>query len=210
MLLCYRTACRLRRFLCRIKTEKRFLFLIFLEKGRALLLSKRQHAGMYAPGMRVCLALQRIPGKNAVVIGISKDSAASHGKFAEKFGLPLRSALRSRLTGDPGVRRLAGEKAVRAKWAWASSVTTFLIDEAGKIIKVCPRSSRIPTPQKSWQCCNKTAFARIPGNTQAAQPRKENRGKGKKQEAENNLVFCKKVPLRFRGFAPEMFALQNF
>ena len=57
--------------------------------------------------------------KNAVVIGISKDSVSSHEKFAEKYNLPF--ILLSGKTSMGVVR------------------TTFIIDEQGKILKVMPK-----------------------------------------------------------------------
>ena len=76
--------------------------------------------------------------KNAVVIGISKDSAASHGKFAEKFGLPFV------LLSDPDLQAIRAygvwqEKKLYGKVSMGVVRTTFLIDEAGKIIKVMPK-----------------------------------------------------------------------
>lgn len=76
--------------------------------------------------------------KNAVVIGISKDSAASHGKFAEKFSLPFV------LLSDPDLQAIRAygvwqEKKLYGKVSMGVVRTTFLIDEAGKIIKVMPK-----------------------------------------------------------------------
>lgn len=76
--------------------------------------------------------------KNAVVIGISKDSAASHGKFAEKFGLPFV------LLSDPDLQAIRAygvwrRKSCTGKVSMGVVRTTFLIDEAGKIIKVMPK-----------------------------------------------------------------------
>ena len=76
--------------------------------------------------------------KNAVVVGISKDSAASHGKFAEKFGLPFV------LLSDPDLQAIRAygvwqEKKLYGKVSMGVVRTTFLIDEAGKIIKVMPK-----------------------------------------------------------------------
>lgn len=139
MLLCYRTACRLRRFLCRIKTEKRFLFLIFLEK-RSCFTSIQKTTRRDVRGQACAFAslFNAFREKNAVVIGISKDSAASHGKFAEKFGLPFV------LLSDPDLQAIRAygvwqEKKLYGKVSMGVVRTTFLIDEAGKIIKVMPK-----------------------------------------------------------------------
>ena len=56
--------------------------------------------------------------KNAVVIGISKDSVSSHEKFAEKYNLPF---------------------ILYGKTSMGVVRTTFIIDEQGKIMKVMPK-----------------------------------------------------------------------
>ena len=66
--------------------------------------------------------------ENAVVIGVSSDSEASHQAFAAKHELPFT------LLSDPGglVRR---RYAVRATAGVIPGRTTFVIDEAGAIIQ---------------------------------------------------------------------------
>lgn len=76
--------------------------------------------------------------KNAVVIGISKDSASSHAKFAEKYGLPFI------LLSDPELQAIRAygvwqEKKLYGKVSMGVVRTTFIIDEQGKIIKVMPK-----------------------------------------------------------------------
>ena len=73
--------------------------------------------------------------KGAVVIGISKDSVASHIKFAEKYNLPFI------LLSDP--ERIAieaygvwQEKKLYGKPSMGVVRTTFIIDEEGKILRV--------------------------------------------------------------------------
>lgn len=51
--------------------------------------------------------------KNAVVIGISKDSVPSHEKFAEKYNLPFILLSDPELQAIQAIRRMAGEKTVR-------------------------------------------------------------------------------------------------
>ena len=70
--------------------------------------------------------------KNAVVIGISRDSTASHAKFAEKYDLPFI------LLSDPD--RIAidaygvwQEKKRCGKVSMGIVRSTFLIDEEGRI-----------------------------------------------------------------------------
>ena len=72
------------------------------------------------------------------VIGISRDSAASHVKFAEKYGLPFI------LLSDPGLTAIQAygvwqEKKLYGKTTMGVVRTTFLIDEQGQIEKVMPK-----------------------------------------------------------------------
>ncbi len=73
--------------------------------------------------------------KNAVVIGISKDSVSSHRKFAEKYGLPFI------LLSDPDLTAIKAygvwqEKKPYGKASMGVVRTTFLLDEEGKIMKI--------------------------------------------------------------------------
>ena len=76
--------------------------------------------------------------KGVEVIGISKDSVASHAKFAEKYSLPFV------LLSDP--ERVAieaygvwQEKKQYGKVSMGVVRTTFLIDEQGNIAKIMPK-----------------------------------------------------------------------
>ena len=76
---------------------------------------------------------------NAVVIGVSKDSAESHRKFAEKNGLPFL------LVSDP--ERVAieaydvwKEKKLYGKVSMGVVRSTYVIDEDGMIEKVIPKA----------------------------------------------------------------------
>ena len=76
--------------------------------------------------------------KNVVVIGISKDSVASHRNFAEKYALPFI------LLSDP--ERVAieaygvwKEKKNYGKVSMGVVRTTFLIDETGCVEKIMPK-----------------------------------------------------------------------
>ena len=76
--------------------------------------------------------------KNAVVIGISKDSASSHEKFAEKYDLPFI------LLSDPELQAIQAygvwqEKKLYGKTSMGVVRTTFIIDAQGKIMKVMPK-----------------------------------------------------------------------
>ncbi|MBE2276231.1 MAG: peroxiredoxin [Rhodobacteraceae bacterium] len=76
----------------------------------------------------------------ATVIGISKDSVASHDKFCRKYGLAvvLASDERGQTCEDYGVW---GEKSMYGKTFMGITRTTFLIDGAGRIARIWPRVS---------------------------------------------------------------------
>ena len=76
--------------------------------------------------------------KNVVVIGISKDSVASHLKFAEKYELPFV------LLSDPELQAIQAygvwqEKKLYGKVSMGVVRSTYLIDEQGMIEKVMPK-----------------------------------------------------------------------
>ena len=76
--------------------------------------------------------------KDVAVIGISKDSVASHQKFARKFDLPFI------LLSDPELQAIGGygvwqEKKLYGKVSYGVVRTTFIIDEQGNIEKVMPK-----------------------------------------------------------------------
>ena len=76
--------------------------------------------------------------QNVQVIGISKDSAASHVKFAEKYDLPFI------LLSDPELEAIQAygvwqEKKLYGKVSMGVVRTTFVIDEEGMIEKVMPK-----------------------------------------------------------------------
>lgn len=75
---------------------------------------------------------------DAVVIGVSKDSAASHQRFAEKHGLPFILLSNPELSAIQtyGVWQ---EKKLYGKVSMGVVRTTFIIDEAGNIEKVMPK-----------------------------------------------------------------------
>ncbi len=72
------------------------------------------------------------------VIGISRDSVASHSRFAEKHALPFI------LLSDPELTAIQAygvwqEKKLYGKTTMGVVRTTFLIDEQGKIQRVMPK-----------------------------------------------------------------------
>ena len=75
---------------------------------------------------------------DAVVIGISKDSAASHRKFAEKYNLPFI------LLSDPELQAIQAygvwqEKKLYGKVSMGVVRTTYIIDENGTIENDMPK-----------------------------------------------------------------------
>ena len=83
-------------------------------------------------------AYKDFANKNVEVIGISKDSVASHVKFAEKYGLPfvLLSDPEHKVIEDYGVWQ---EKKLYGKLNMGVVRTTFIIDEKGIVEKVMPK-----------------------------------------------------------------------
>lgn len=72
--------------------------------------------------------------KDAVVVGVSRDSVASHKKFAEKYSLPFT------LLSDSELEVIRGydvwqEKNMYGKKTMGVVRTTYLIDEAGVIVR---------------------------------------------------------------------------
>ena len=84
--------------------------------------------------------------KGAVVIGISKDSVASHKKFEEKYGLPFT------ILSDTGLDVIKAydvwkEKKNYGKVSMGVVRTTYLIDENGKIVKAMEKVKAAENPQ---------------------------------------------------------------
>ena len=72
--------------------------------------------------------------KDAVVLGVSKDSVASHKKFEEKYGLPFT------LLSDPDKTIIQAYDVWKEKMNYGKPTmgvvrTTYLIDENGVIVK---------------------------------------------------------------------------
>ena len=81
---------------------------------------------------------KQFEAKGVEVIGISKDSIASHVKFAEKYDLPFV------LLSDPDRIAIEAygvwqEKKMYGKVTFGVVRTTFIIDENGNIEKVMPK-----------------------------------------------------------------------
>lgn len=85
-------------------------------------------------------ARSQLTKEGAVVLGVSCDSAASHQRFADKFGLTF-TLLSDQ---DAAVSRAYGvytRKSMYGKTFWGIERTTFIIDEDGRIAKIFPRVS---------------------------------------------------------------------
>ena len=83
--------------------------------------------------------------KDAVVIGVSKDSVASHRKFTDKYGLPFI------LLADPDTTVLQQYGVWQEKHMYGRSYmgvvrTTYLIDENGVIVKVMAKVNASSNP----------------------------------------------------------------
>ncbi|MBR1924765.1 MAG: thioredoxin-dependent thiol peroxidase [Ruminobacter sp.] len=76
---------------------------------------------------------EEFAGKNTVIIGISKDSVASHMKFAEKFGLSFTILSDSELSVIKAYD-VWKEKKQYGRVYMGVVRTTYLIDENGMIV----------------------------------------------------------------------------
>ena len=85
--------------------------------------------------------------KGAVVLGVSKDSVASHKKFEEKYGLPFT------LLADPELAAIQAydvwqEKKNYGKTYMGVVRSTYLIDENGKIVKAFDKVKAADNPEQ--------------------------------------------------------------
>ena len=81
---------------------------------------------------------EQFKAQDATVIGISKDSVASHLKFAQKYDLPFI------LLSDPELQAIQAygvwqEKKLYGKVSMGVVRTTYIINEQGIIEKVMPK-----------------------------------------------------------------------
>ncbi|MCR5776410.1 MAG: thioredoxin-dependent thiol peroxidase [Lachnospiraceae bacterium] len=89
----------------------------------------------------------QIQEKGAVVLGVSKDSVASHKRFEEKYGLPFT------LLSDTELEVIKAydvwkEKKNYGKVSMGVVRTTYLIDEEGMIIKAMDKVKAADNPQQ--------------------------------------------------------------
>ena len=85
--------------------------------------------------------------KGAVVLGVSKDSVASHKKFEEKHGLPFT------ILSDEGLETIKAydvwqEKNMYGKKTMGVVRTTYLIDENGVIARAFSKVKAGENPQQ--------------------------------------------------------------
>ena len=85
--------------------------------------------------------------KGAVILGVSKDSVASHKKFEEKYGLPFT------LLSDTELNVIKAydvwkEKKNYGKVTMGVVRTTYLIDEDGVIVKAMDKVKAADNPQE--------------------------------------------------------------
>ena len=83
-------------------------------------------------------AYEGFKSKDVVVIGVSRDSVASHQKFSRKYDLPFI------LLSDPELQVIQAygvwqEKKLYGKVSMGVVRTTYIIDEQGNIEKVMPK-----------------------------------------------------------------------
>ena len=83
-------------------------------------------------------AYEGFQAKDVVVMGVSRDSVASHQKFARKYDLPFI------LLADPELQAIQAygvwqEKKLYGKVSMGVVRTTFIIDEQGNIEKIMPK-----------------------------------------------------------------------
>ena len=83
-------------------------------------------------------AFDEFKKRDVAVIGISRDSIASHQKFAERHGLPFV------LLSDPDLVAIGGfgvwqEKKLYGKTTMGVVRTTFLLDGQGRVTAVMPK-----------------------------------------------------------------------
>ena len=99
---------------------------------------------------QACGFAERFPQfteKGAVVLGISKDSVASHKKFEEKYGLPFT------LLAEPELVAIQAydvwqEKKNYGKTYMGVVRSTYLIDENGKIVKAFDKVKAADNPEQ--------------------------------------------------------------
>ena len=91
--------------------------------------------------------------KGAVVIGVSKDSVASHKKFEEKYGLPFTLLSDTELSAIQAYD-VWKEKNNYGKITMGVVRTTYLIDEDGVITKAFGKVKAAENPAQMLEALN--------------------------------------------------------
>ena len=110
-------------------------------RGRKVVLyfySKDNTPGCTRQACAFAASYEQFKMQDVTVIGISKDSVASHQKFAQKYDLPFI------LLSDPELQAIQAygvwqEKKLYGKVSMGVVRTTFIINEQGIIEKVMPK-----------------------------------------------------------------------
>ena len=100
--------------------------------------SKDNTPGCTRQACAFAASYEQFKTQNVIVIGISKDSVASHLKFAQKYDLPFV------LLSDPELQAIQAygvwqEKKLYGKVSMGVVRTTYIINEQGIIEKVMPK-----------------------------------------------------------------------
>ena len=100
--------------------------------------SKDNTPGCTRQACAFAASYEQFKTQNVIVIGISKDSVASHLKFSQKHDLPFI------LLSDPELQAIQAygvwqEKKLYGKVSMGVVRTTYIIDEQGTIEKVMPK-----------------------------------------------------------------------
>lgn len=108
-------------------------------KGLVLFVYSRDNtSGCTAEASEFQAELKKLEAKGYGVVGLSRDSVASHQKFAVKLGLGYS------LLADPETSLLQalgawGEKKMYGKASQGAIRSTFVADKSGKLSKVYPK-----------------------------------------------------------------------
>ncbi|MBP5420358.1 MAG: peroxiredoxin [Bacteroidales bacterium] len=99
---------------------------------------------------QACSFAERLPQfreKGAVVIGVSKDSVASHKKFEQKYGLPFPLLADTELSVIKAYD-VWKEKTLYGKKSMGVVRSTYLIDEKGIIVRAEGNVKAAENPQQ--------------------------------------------------------------
>ncbi|MCR4745235.1 MAG: thioredoxin-dependent thiol peroxidase [Lachnospiraceae bacterium] len=118
-------------------------------KGKKVILyfySKDNTSGCTKQACGFAERYPQLQEKGAVVLGVSKDSVASHKKFEEKYTLPFTLLSDTELTAIKAYD-VWKEKKLYGKVSMGVVRTTYLIDEEGIIVKSMGKVKAADNPQ---------------------------------------------------------------